>query len=134
MKHIEEARKARLKAYSPYSKCKVGAAIELKDGSFIHGANIENASFGLSNCAERSAIFSAMSQGIDPSQFKSLTVIANHNHPVSPCGACRQVMYELLPDDCVITLANLDGQTKVMTKDELLPFGFKFEDTKRDVS
>jgi len=134
MKHIEEAIKARLKAYSPYSKFKVGAAIELKDGSFIHGANIENASFGLSNCAERSAIFSAMSQGIDPNQFKSLTVIANHNHPVSPCGACRQVMYELLPDDCVITLANLDGQTKVMTKDELLPFGFKFEDTKRDVS
>lgn len=134
MKQIEEAKKARLKAYTPYSKFKVGAAIELKDGSYIHGANIENASFGLSNCAERSAIFSAMSQGVDPSQFKSLTVVANHKHPVSPCGACRQVMYELLPDDCVITLANLDGQTKVMTKDELLPFGFKFEDTKRDVS
>jgi cytidine deaminase len=134
MKHIEEAKKARLKAYTPYSNFKVGAAIELKDGSFIHGANIENASFGLSNCAERSAIFSAMSQGIDPKEFKSLTVIANHKHPVSPCGACRQVMYELLPDDCIITLANLEGSTKKMTKDELLPYGFKFEDTVRNGS
>lgn len=134
MKHLEEAKKARLKAYTPYSEFKVGAAIKLKDGTYIHGANVENASFGLTNCAERSAIFSAISQGADPSQFESITVVANHNHPVSPCGACRQVMYELLPDDCVITLANLKGQTKVMTKDELLPYGFKFEDTIRDDS
>lgn len=134
MNKIEEAKKARLKAYTPYSRFKVGAAIELEDGSFIHGANIENASFGLSNCAERSAIYSAISLGYKTEEFKSITVIADHKYPVSPCGACRQVMYELLPDDCVITLANLDGETKVMTKEELLPYGFKFEDTKRDGS
>jgi cytidine deaminase len=134
MKGIEEAKKARLNAYTPYSHFKVGAAIELKDGRFIHGANIENASFGLSNCAERSAIFSALSLGHHKEDFKAMTVIANHKYPVSPCGACRQVMAELLPDDCVITLANLSGDTKVFTKEALLPYYFKFEDTLKDES
>ena len=64
MKNLEQAKIARLKAYVPYSKFKVGAAIELKDGTYIHGANIENASYPLSNCAERSALFSLLSQGI----------------------------------------------------------------------
>jgi cytidine deaminase len=61
-------------------------------------------------------------------------VIANHKFPVSPCGACRQVMAELLPDDCIITLANLDGDTKTFTKEQLLPYYFKFEDTLKDES
>jgi cytidine deaminase len=132
MKAIEEAKKAREMAYVPYSHFKVGAAIELKDGTFVHGANIENASFGLTNCAERSALYSALSQGYKKEDFKSITVIANHQYPVSPCGACRQVMAELLPDDCVITLANLKGETKVFTKETLLPYYFKFEDTLKD--
>lgn len=128
-KMLEEAKKARLNAYVPYSRFPVGAAIVLKDGTIIHGANIENASFGLSNCAERSALFSLYSQGYQKEDIVSMTVIADHNKPVSPCGACRQVMFELLPENCEVTLANLQGQTKIMTKDELLPYGFKFEDT-----
>lgn len=131
---IEEAKKARLKAYTPYSHFKVGAAIELHQGGFIHGANIENGSFGLTNCAERSAIYSALSQGYTSKDFKSITVIAHHKFPVSPCGACRQVMAELLPDDCIITLANLSGETKTFTKETLLPYYFKFEDTITDAS
>jgi len=134
MKSIEEAKKARLMAYVPYSHFKVGAAIELKDGTYVHGANIENASFGLTNCAERSALYSALSQGYKKEDFKSITVIANHKFPVSPCGACRQVMAELFPDDCVITLANLAGDTKTFTKEMLLPYYFKFEDTLKDES
>ena len=123
-KHIEEAIKAREKAYAPYSKFKVGAAIELKDGTFIHGANIENASFGLSNCAERSALFSLISQGYDPKDIVSMTIIANDHGPVSPCGACRQVMHELLPKQTKITLANTKGMTMETTTSELLPYGF----------
>jgi cytidine deaminase len=131
-KAIEEAKKARLKAYTPYSHFKVGAAIELNDGTFIHGANIENASFGLSICAERSALFSLYSQGYQKSDIKGITVIANHQHAVSPCGACRQVMHELLPENATITLLNLEGDMKTFKKDELLPYAFSFEDIKRD--
>ncbi len=123
-KNIEEALIARNKAYAPYSKFKVGAAIELKNGTFIHGANIENASFGLSNCAERSALFSLISQGYDTKDIVSMTIIANDHGPVSPCGACRQVMHELLPKETKITLANTQGMTQETTTSELLPFGF----------
>lgn len=128
MKHIEEAKKARLKAYTPYSNFKVGAAIELKDGTFVHGANIENASFGLSNCAERSAIFSLISQGYNPKDIISMTVIANDHGPVSPCGACRQVMHELLPRDAKIYLANTKGEIKETNTDELLPYAFVLDE------
>ena len=124
MKSLEEAKKARLKAYTPYSHFKVGAAIELKDGSFVHGANIENAAFSMTNCAERSAIFSLYSQGYKKEDIKSITVVADTHDPVSPCGACRQVMQELLPDDVKIVLANTDGKTKEVTKADLLPYAF----------
>lgn len=123
-KQLEEALLAREKAYAPYSKFKVGAAIELKDGTFVHGANIENASFGLSNCAERSALFSLISQGYHTKDIVSMTIVANDHGPVSPCGACRQVMHELLPKNTVITLANTKGMTQITSTSELLPFGF----------
>jgi cytidine deaminase len=124
MKQIDEAIKAREKAYVPYSKFKVGAAIELKDGTYIHGANIENASFGLTNCAERSALYSLYSQGYQKEDIKSMTIIANDHGPVSPCGACRQVMHELLPKGTKIILANTQGKTLETTPDELLPYAF----------
>ncbi|HBG33184.1 MAG: cytidine deaminase [Tenericutes bacterium GWF2_38_8] len=124
MKNIEEALKARSKAYAPYSKFKVGAAILLKDGTYVHGANIENASFGLSNCAERSALFSLISQGYKKEDIVSMTIIANDHGPVSPCGACRQVMHELLPKGTKITLANTEGKTMDTTPDGLLPYAF----------
>ena len=128
MKNIEEAKKARLKAYTPYSHFKVGAAIELRDGTFIHGANIENASFGLSNCAERSALFSLISQGYNPKDIVSMTIIANDHGPVSPCGACRQVMHELLPKEAKIYLANTKGEIKETNTDELLPYAFVLDE------
>jgi cytidine deaminase len=132
MKSLEEAKKARLKAYVPYSKFKVGAAVLLKDGTYVHGANVENSSYGLSNCAERSALFSLVSQGYDPKDIVSITIVANDIRPVSPCGACRQVMHELLPKDASIILANTKGETIEMTKDALLPYAFVMDDVKDD--
>jgi cytidine deaminase len=127
-RQLEEAMKARNKAYTPYSNFKVGAAIELKDGTFIHGANIENASYGLTNCAERSAIYSLISQGYQTKDIVSMTIIANDHGPVSPCGACRQVMHELLPKKTIITLANTKGMTQITSTEELLPFGFVLDE------
>lgn|SRR5690554_798431 len=123
-KLFEEAKKAMEKAYVPYSKFPVGAALELNDGTIIHGANIENGSYPLGNCAERSALFSAYSQGYKKSDIKSITVVGNTDKPISPCGACRQVMHELMPKDTKITLTNLKGETKEVTIEELLPYGF----------
>ena len=125
MKNLEQAKIARLKAYVPYSHFKVGTAIELKDGTFIHGANIENASYPLSNCAERSALFSLISQGYKKEDIKSMTIIADAKHPVSPCGACRQVMHELLPKGTPIYLTNLEGEIKETDPDDLLPYAFE---------
>lgn len=128
MKHnLDEAILASEKAYSPYSKFKVGAAIELKDGTIIHGANIENSSYGLSNCAERSALFSLISQGYDTKDIVSITVTGKTHGPISPCGACRQVMSELLPKETPIYLTNLEGSIKETSLAELLPFGFDLE-------
>jgi cytidine deaminase len=132
MKSLEEAKKARLRAYTPYSKFKVGAAILLKDGTYVHGANVENSSYGLSNCAERSALFSLVSQGYDPKDIVEMTVVANDTKPVSPCGACRQVMHELLPKDAKIILANTAGKTIEMTKDALLPYAFVMDEVSDD--
>lgn len=125
MKKIDEAIKAMNKAYVPYSKFKVGAAILLKDGTVVEGCNIENASYGLSNCAERSALFSLISQGYKKEDIVSMTIVGNTLEPISPCGACRQVMFELLPDNSTIYLTNLKRDVLKMTKDELLPYGFK---------
>lgn len=125
MKHIDQAKLARNKAYVPYSKFKVGAAILLKDGSYIHGANIENASYPLSNCAERNALFSLLSQGYKKEDIVQMTIIADSDTPISPCGACRQVMHELMPKGTPIYLANLKGEVKETNPDELLPFAFE---------
>lgn len=124
---IEAAKLAYSRAYAPYSNYRVGAAILLKDGTYVLGANIENASIGLSNCAERSALFSLYSQGYQKEDIVSMTVIADDERPVSPCGACRQVMHELLPKKTPITLANLKGETKETDPDELLPYAFGLE-------
>jgi cytidine deaminase len=125
---LQEARLAREKAYTPYSLFKVGAAIELKDGTIIHGANIENASFGLTSCAERNALFSLISQGYHKEDIVSITVIANDHGPVSPCGACRQVMHELMPRNTKVYLTNTKGQIKETTNDKLLPYAFVLDE------
>lgn len=131
MKDLEHAKIARLRAYTPYSHFKVGAAIRLKDGTVVYGANVENAALGLSNCAERSALFSLISQGYDPKDVIQVTVVADTDKPVSPCGSCRQVLHELLPQDTKVVLANLKGDIKDTTTNDLLPYAFEtFNDDK----
>ncbi|NMA05416.1 MAG: cytidine deaminase [Acholeplasmataceae bacterium] len=121
---IKHAKDAMKNAYIPYSKFAVGAAILLKDGTIIKGSNIENASYGLSNCAERSALFSLYSQGYKKEDIVAMAVIGKTSKPISPCGACRQVINELVPKDVPIYLANVKGDVKKTTIKELLPYSF----------
>ncbi|HOJ45322.1 MAG TPA: cytidine deaminase [Bacilli bacterium] len=125
---IIEAGVARDRAYAPYSKFKVGAAVFTKDGKVFHGANIENASYGLSMCAERNALYHAMMNGYKKDDFVGLAVIGDTKKPVSPCGACRQVISELFPRDGVILLANLKGDVVERSVDSLLPEAFDKQD------
>ena len=121
---IEAARKYRENSYSPYSHFKVGAAVLTKHGKVYGGCNIENSSYGLTNCAERTAIFKAVSEG--EREFAALAVIADTDGPCSPCGACRQVIADFrIPR---IIMANLRGEVKVVTLSELLPFAFSDSD------
>ncbi|MGI6781990.1 MAG: cytidine deaminase [Acholeplasmataceae bacterium] len=123
-KGIEEALKARERSYSPYSKFKGGTAIELKDGTYIHGTNVENVSYGLTSCGERNALFSLICQGYNPKDIVAMYVVGDTPEPLSPCGACRQVMIELVPREAKIVLANLEGKTRITNVEELLPFAF----------
>ena len=119
-KLMDCAIKARENAYSPYSHFAVGAALLCEDGTLFEGCNIENASYGLTNCAERTAIFKAVSEG--HTKFKALAVVADTDGPCAPCGACRQVMAEFkIP---LIIMGNLMGNIKIVTIEELLPFSF----------
>lgn len=119
-KLMDCAIKARENAYSPYSHFAVGAALLCEDGTLYEGCNIENASYGLTNCAERTAIFKAVSEG--HIKFKALAVVADTEGPCAPCGACRQVMAEFkIP---LIIMGNSMGNIKIVTIEELLPFSF----------
>lgn len=119
-KLMDCAIKAREKAYSPYSHFAVGAALLCEDGTLYEGCNIENASYGLTNCAERTVIFKAVSEG--HIKFKALAVVADTEGPCAPCGACRQVMAEFkIP---LIIMGNLMGNIKMVTIEEVLPFSF----------
>lgn len=119
---ISEAIIAREKAYTPYSHFKVGALVIDEIGNHHTGCNVENGSFGLTNCGERTAIFSAVSKGMK--KIDTIVVVADTTGPVSPCGACRQVIKEFSTDDTTIILANLKKEYRIMTMEELLPYGF----------
>lgn len=123
---IEEAKKAREKAYVPYSKFKVGAALLTEDGKIIHGCNIENASYSMTNCAERTAFFKAISEGI--TKFQAIAIVADTEGPCSPCGACRQVMVEFCSSNMPVYLTNLKGDLFETTVSQLLPGAFSSED------
>ena len=126
MEHlIQKALEARKESYSPYSKFAVGVALEAADGTVILGANVENASYGLTICAERVALVKAVSQGIK--KFKRLAVVADTPDPVAPCGACRQMLNEFAPR-LEIILANIKGQSETTTLDQLLPKAFRLEE------
>jgi cytidine deaminase len=123
---MQEANKAREFAYVPYSNFKVGAALLSKDGQVFHGCNIENAAYSVTNCAERTALFKAYSEGV--TQFDSLVVVADTDGPVSPCGACRQVISELCDSEMEVVLTNLKGDVQKIQVKDLLPGAFSPKD------
>lgn len=125
-KLIEEAKTIRDKAYVPYSKFPVGAALKTKTGKTYTGCNIENAAYPVSCCAERVAIFKAISEG--ETDFTEMAVVADTNRPVPPCGSCRQVMSEFFHSNMPIYLTNLNGDIKTLEMQELLPFSFEPND------
>ena len=118
-KLIASAAAARERAYAPYSKFKVGAALKGKSGRVYAGCNVENAAYGPSMCAERTAIFKAVSEG--EREFEAIAVVTENG--ASPCGSCRQVMMEFAPDMAVI-IADTQGRARFTTVRDLLPDGF----------
>ncbi len=129
-KLLLKAKEARKLSYSPYSHFAVGAAVETKDGEIFLGANVENSSYPLCMCAERNALYNAMMHGYKKEDLIGLALVADTDGPCSPCGACRQVISELLPSDAPILMSNMKGDVKETTTTELLPFAFSSEDLK----
>jgi cytidine deaminase len=115
------ARAARKHAFAPYSKFRVGAALQFADGSIVTGCNVENATYGLTICAERVAIYKAMSEG--ERDFAALAVVADSPRLPAPCGACRQIIWELC-GDLWIRLSDLKGKSRQLRMSELLPHPF----------
>ena len=121
---IEAARTMLDRAYAPYSKFHVGAAILTEAGNVYTGCNVENASYGVTNCAERTAIFSAVAAEGPAMKLRAVVVLNSATMPCSPCGACRQVIYEFGPKATVIYQGN--GSLSEATAEQLLPAGFHF--------
>ncbi|NLI89941.1 MAG: cytidine deaminase [Epulopiscium sp.] len=122
---IKEAKLAMQNSYSPYSNFAVGAALITKKGKVYKGCNIENASYGATNCAERTALFSAIANG--ESEIEAMAIVSSGGEFTYPCGICRQVMAELMPNGKLI-FSNDEKEYKVMTIDEILPYSFTKED------
>ena len=120
---LEKAKKVSEHAYAPYSKFSVGAAILTKSGVVYTGCNVENSSFGLTCCAERVALFKAVSER--EKEFLKIAVVGQENTSVLPCGACRQVLFEFAPDITIITLQN--NKIKSYSLKELFPEGFRLK-------
>jgi cytidine deaminase len=118
---VGEAKKASEKSYSPYSKFRVGAALLCLNSSVFSGTNVENRSYGLTICAERSAFFTAISAGI--TQFQALAIYSpDADYPLPPCGACRQVITEFVSEEFPIYIASAAGEIKTLSAGELYPF------------
>ena len=124
----ESAVAVRKNSYSPYSNFKVGASLLLDDNNIVSGTNVENSSYGLACCAERNALFTAIGMGYKKENIKALLVVANTDGPCSPCGACRQVISELMNPDADVILTNRKNDIKVFTVKDLLPFSFSKDD------
>jgi len=115
------AREARERAHAPYSGFKVGAALKTRAGEIVTGCNVENASFGLTMCAERVAVFKAVSEGL--TGFDAIAVVADSKHLTAPCGPCRQILWEFC-GDIFVHMSTRRGRTRVMRLAELLPLPF----------
>lgn len=125
---IREAVLAKVNSYSPYSNFRVGAAALLKNGTVIKGTNIENASYGLSNCAERSCLFTVYSQGYTKKDIVGFAISSDTVDFIYPCGACRQVMAELLNETVSVFLINKKEEIREVKVKKLLPYAFKGDD------
>ena len=122
MSKLEDAAiAARVHAHAPFSKFRVGAAVETEDGRIFTGCNVENATYGLTICAERVAVFKAISEGAR--KFRRIVVAADTNELTPPCGACRQILWEFL-GDTELTLVNLHGKSETMRLKDLFPRPF----------
>jgi len=119
---INLAHMAKNKSYSPYSKFRVGAALLTKDNKVFQGANIENASYSVTICAERTAVFAAKLEGY--SEFSTIAIVSDSKDYISPCGSCRQVLMELCGEELNVLLTNGNGDIKSFKLKELLPFSF----------
>ncbi|CAN5335368.1 cytidine deaminase [soil metagenome] len=124
---IKAALDARLNAHAPYSRFRVGAALLTRDGTVYAGCNVENASYGLTNCAERTAFFAAIADGRKPGDFERIAIVADTEAPISPCGACRQVMMELGGAHLEVIQTNLVGSISTTTAIALLPGSFTLD-------
>jgi cytidine deaminase len=124
---MPQARAASEQAYSPYSNVKVGAVVVTDDGSKYSGCNVENASYGLTQCAERNALASAVVAGAKPGTIKTVLIFGSGFKTLSPCGACRQVMSELLTSDSVVISCSAGQAPRIWSLDELFPDPFVLE-------
>jgi cytidine deaminase len=124
-KLLRSAKKVMKNAHAPYSKFRVGAAILLSNGKIFSGCNVENASYGMTNCAERTAIFSAVAQLGPKIEIQAVSVTNEQGVPCSPCGACRQVIYEFGPDAMIFFQGAKGPKQAHIT--ELLPEGFRLQ-------
>ncbi|MBM3756499.1 MAG: cytidine deaminase [Acidobacteria bacterium] len=120
---VDAAIRARENAFAPFSKFKVGAAVLLRNGSVVSGCNVENASYGLTICAERVAVFKAVSEGARPGDFACVVVATDAATLTPPCGACRQILWEFCGDVPVV-LVNLRGERREFVMKQLLPEAF----------
>jgi len=120
---VDIAKKARDNSYAPYSEYPVGAALLTKGGKVYTGCNVENSSFSLTCCAERVALFKAVSEG--EREFTKIAVVSSENESILPCGACRQTLYEFAPNLSIIVLH--ENEIKTFMLKELLPEGFTLE-------
>ena len=121
---MAQAESARQHAYAPYSRFRVGAALRSRDGRVFSGCNVENAAYGLCQCAERVAFGSAVAAGVAAGGFEAIAVVGDTPGPISPCGACRQVMHELGGPGLRVLLGNLQGARHETCAEALLPEGF----------
>jgi cytidine deaminase len=124
---LDEARKVSEHAYSPYSGARVGAAVETVDGRMFSGCNVENASYGLTQCAERNALNAAIAAGLRPGEIQSVVIFAHGFRRLTPCGACRQVMIELLHADTPVFCCDDNGHIDHWRVGDLFPYPFALD-------
>ena len=124
-KLVAAAREARQHAYCPYSGVAVGAAVLTRSGEVFTGCNVENTTLGLTVCAERNAISAAVRAGMRPGELAALVVVGGDDEPLTPCGACRQVLAEFAANECPAICATPTGRIRAFTLGELLPHQFK---------